>query len=181
MTIQTKHNLAAESKAQSFDLTAPEWYLNRELTWLEFNKRVLWEAEDVRTPLLERVKFIAIVSSNLDEFFMKRIGGLKQQVGAGISELSVDGRSPQQQITECYAVVRELEAKKQILLTQIIDLLQQQGIRILPFLELSKDQQQTMREYYIQNIFPLVTPQAIDPAHPFPFISNLSLNLLTGV
>ena len=101
MTDQPKQKLTTEPKAQSFDLTAPEWYLNRELTWLEFNKRVLWEAEDERTPLLERVKFIAIVSSNLDEFFMKRIGGLKQQVGAGISELSVDGRSPRQQITEC--------------------------------------------------------------------------------
>jgi polyphosphate kinase len=181
MTIQRKQTLIPEPESQHFDFTASEWYLNRELTWLEFNKRVLWEAEDERTPLLERVKFIAIVSSNLDEFFMKRIGGLKQQVGAGISELSVDGRSPQQQITECYAVVRELEAKKQELLTQIIGLLQQQGIRILPFVELSKDQQQAMREHYIQNIFPLVTPQAIDPAHPFPFISNLSLNLLTGV
>jgi len=148
---------------------------------LEFNRRVLWEAEDERTPLLERVKFIAIVSSNLDEFFMKRIGGLKQQVGAGISELSVDGRTPQQQITECYAIVRELEAKKQMLLTKIVDQLKQEGIRFSPFLELSKDQQQVMREHYIQNIFPLVTPQAIDPAHPFPFISNLSLNLLAGV
>ncbi|WP_262963789.1 polyphosphate kinase 1 [Methylobacter psychrophilus] len=181
MSIQTKQIATTESKPEHFDLGASKWYLNRELTWLEFNKRVLWEAEDERTPLLERVKFIAIVSSNLDEFFMKRIGGLKQQVGAGISELSVDGRSPQQQITECYAVVRQLEAKKETLLTQLIGLLEQQDIRILPYLELSKDQQKIMREYYIQNIFPLVTPQAIDPAHPFPFISNLSLNLLTGV
>ena len=181
MISQTKQTVTTESKTQLFDLKAPEWYLNRELTWLEFNRRVLWEAEDERTPLLERVKFIAIVSSNLDEFFMKRIGGLKQQVGAGISELSVDGRTPQQQITECYAVVRELEAKKQMLLTKIVDQLKQEGIRFSPFLELSKDQQQVMREHYIQNIFPLVTPQAIDPAHPFPFISNLSLNLLAGV
>ncbi len=176
-----KQPLSQEPSRQPIDLNAPEWYLNRELTWLEFNRRVLWEAEDERTPLLERVKFIAIVSSNLDEFFMKRIGGLKQQAGAGINELSVDGRSPQQQITECYAVVRELEAKKQTLLAQILDLLSQQGIRILPFLALAKEQQQQMREHYIHNIFPLVTPQAIDPAHPFPFISNLSLNLLAGV
>lgn len=181
MSDQSIHKSSRDPKSQHFDLSSPEWYLNRELTWLEFNKRVLWEAEDERTPLLERVKFIAIVSANLDEFFMKRIGGLKQQVGAGISELSVDGRSPQQQITECYAVVRELEAKKEILLTQVIELLKKQGIRILPFLELTAEQQQTMREHYIKNIFPLVTPQAIDPAHPFPFISNLSLNLLTGV
>ena len=167
--------------ALHFDPTDPQWYLNRELTWLEFNKRVLHEAEDERTPLLERVKFLAIVSSNLDEFFMKRIGGLKQQVGAGISELSVDGRSPQQQITECYAVVREIEAKKQTLFIQVTALLEQQGIRIVPYLQLSPEHQQQMREHYIQNIFPLVTPQAIDPAHPFPFISNLSLNLLAGV
>ncbi len=181
MTNQPSIDQPATPVNQHFDLSASEWYLNRELTWLEFNKRVLWEAEDERTPLLERVKFIAIVSANLDEFFMKRIGGLKQQVGAGISELSVDGRSSQQQITECYALVREIEAKKRTLLTQLLDLLEQQNIRIVPYNKLSKEQQKTMREHYITNIFPLVTPQAIDPAHPFPFISNLSLNLLAGI
>ena len=91
--------------ASEVDLKDPALYLNRELTWLEFNRRVLNEAEDQRTPLLERVKFLAIVSSNLDEFFMKRIGGLKQQVGAGVQELTVDGRTPQQQIDEAQAVV----------------------------------------------------------------------------
>ncbi|MCX7068305.1 MAG: polyphosphate kinase 1 [Methylococcales bacterium] len=181
MTSHTSVDEPATPVNQHFDLSASEWYLNRELTWLEFNKRVLWEAEDERTPLLERVKFIAIVSANLDEFFMKRIGGLKQQVGAGISELSVDGRSSQQQITECYALVREIEAKKRAILTQLFELLEQQNIRIVPYNKLSKEQQKTMREHYITNIFPLVTPQAIDPAHPFPFISNLSLNLLAGI
>ncbi|MBE0435870.1 MAG: RNA degradosome polyphosphate kinase, partial [Methylomicrobium sp.] len=171
----------APSIRADFDTTSPEWYLNRELTWLEFNKRVLHEAEDERTPLLERVKFIAIVSSNLDEFFMKRIGGLKQQLGAGITELSVDGRSPQQQIAECYAAVREIEAKKQQLFIELMGHLKSQDIRIVPFAELTRTQQKQMRDYYIQNIFPLVTPQAIDPAHPFPFISNLALNLLAGV
>jgi polyphosphate kinase len=87
------------------DLRAPELYLNRELTWLSFNRRVLHEARDLRTPLLERVKFLAIVSANLDEFFMKRIGGLKQQVGAGLHNLTVDGRTPEQQIAECVAVI----------------------------------------------------------------------------
>ncbi len=96
----------------AFDLDDPALYLNRELTWLNFNYRVLREADDARVPLLERLKFLAIVSSNLDEFFMKRIGGLKQQVGAGVQDLSVDGRTPQQQIDECYAVVRDLEARK---------------------------------------------------------------------
>ncbi len=128
---------AGEPLADAFDASDPHWYLNRELTWLEFNKRVLHEAEDERTPLLERVKFLAIVSSNLDEFFMKRIGGLKQQVGAGISELSVDGRSPQQQIDECYAVVRELEAAKQSLFVEVMALLAEQGIGIVPYSQLS--------------------------------------------
>ncbi len=181
MTSQSSTDEQAKPVSPAIDLTAPEWYLNRELTWLEFNKRVLWEAEDERTPLLERVKFIAIVSANLDEFFMKRIGGLKQQVGAGITELSIDGRSSQQQISECYAMVREIEAKKIVLLTQIMTLLEQQAIRIVPYNKLSKEQQKIMREHYITNIFPLVTPQAIDPAHPFPFISNLALNLLAGI
>jgi polyphosphate kinase len=180
-TDNTSYISHPSDKTPSIDLNAPEWYLNRELTWLEFNKRVLHEAEDTRTPLLERVKFIAIVSSNLDEFFMKRIGGLKQQVGAGLSELSVDGRTPQQQISECFEVVRELETKKQILYNQILKDLLQEDIIIEEFKNLSEDDQQTMRKFYITNIFPLVTPQAIDPAHPFPFISNLSLNLLAGV
>ncbi|MDO9214335.1 MAG: polyphosphate kinase 1 [Methylococcales bacterium] len=181
MTTQPATDESVTTVTPHIDLTSPEWYLNRELTWLEFNKRVLWEAEDERTPLLERVKFIAIVSANLDEFFMKRIGGLKQQVGAGISELSIDGRSSQQQITECYALVRQIEAKKRAVFSQVMGLLEQQNIRIVPYNKLSKEQQKTMREHYIRNIFPLVTPQAIDPAHPFPFISNLALNLLAGI
>ena len=103
--VETASSLV-EPIAPGFDLDAPEWYLNRERGWLEFNRRVLHEAEDARNPLLERVKFLAIVCSNLDEFFMKRIGGLKQQLGAGVQELSVDGRTPEQQIRECQAVVR---------------------------------------------------------------------------
>ena len=95
--------------ADRHDLSRPEYYLNRELTWLNFNFRVLHEAEDPRTPVLERLKFLAIVGSNLDEFFMKRIGGLKQQVEAGITERTVDGRTPGEQIEQCYTVVRELE------------------------------------------------------------------------
>jgi len=91
MTNQPATDEPVKTVIQPIDLSSPEWYLNRELTWLEFNKRVLWEAEDERTPLLERVKFIAIVSANLDEFFMKRIGGLKQQVGAlSVNSASMD-------------------------------------------------------------------------------------------
>jgi len=169
---------AAEEKPSYLNLDAPDLYLNRELTWLTFNRRVLQEARDERNPLLERLKFLAIVASNLDEFFMKRIGGLKQQVGAGVQELTPDGRSPQQQITECYAVIREQEAEQRTVLLQLLDLLKAHDIRITFYEELTAEQRKALREYYFKNIFPLVTPQAMDPAHPFPFVSNLSLNLL---
>ncbi|WP_078488222.1 polyphosphate kinase 1 [Solemya velesiana gill symbiont] len=159
-------------------LDDPSLFLNRELTWLEFNKRVLHEATDTRVPLLERLKFIAIVSSNLDEFFMKRIGGLKQQVGAGMSRRTVDGRTAQEQIDECNQVVREIEAQKLTALVDVLEGLREHDIAILNYDELDQADEAYLRDYYYQNIFPLVTPQAIDPAHPFPFISNLSLNLL---
>jgi len=164
--------------APQFDLDSPEYYLNRELTWLAFNRRVLHEAGDERTPLLERLKFLAICASNLDEFFMKRIGGLKQQVGAGVRTLTVDGRSPAQQIEECSPVVRELEEETEKLLPKLLAELKEHGIAIVSYDELTDAEQMRMREYFIDNIFPLVTPQAVDSAHPFPFISNLSLNLL---
>ncbi len=164
-----------------FDLESPEWYLNRELTWLEFNKRILHEGKDPRTPLLERVKFLAIVASNLDEFFMKRIGGLKQQAGARVRELTVDGRTPELQIRECHAVVRELQIEERELARELHKLLIDQGIRIASFQKLGREQQVAVRDEYLRNIFPLITPLAIDPAHPFPFISNLSLNLLVAV
>lgn len=157
---------------------APDLFLNRELTWLEFNRRVLHEATDSRTPLLERLKFIAIVSANLDEFFMKRIGGLKQQVGAGLQYLTVDGRTPRQQIDECSAVVRELEGAKLQLLDNLLALLRREEIELLTYADLTARERKQLRDFYFRNIYPLVTPQSIDPAHPFPFISNLSLNLL---
>ena len=175
---RTPPAVAVAASPPEVDLNDPSLYLNRELTWLEFNRRVLNEAEDERTPLLERVKFLAIVSSNLDEFFMKRIGGLKQQVGAGVQELTVDGRTPQQQIDEAQAVVAELEVRKERLLPNVLSALAEHGIEVLDYSKLDEAQRSALRAYYIENIMPLVTPQAIDPAHPFPFISNLSLNLL---
>jgi len=161
-----------------FDLKSPAVLLNRELTWLNFNFRVLHEAEREETPLLERVKFIAIVGSNLDEFFMKRIGGLKQQVGAGFDRLTADGRSPEQQIDECNDLVRRLEARQRKVLNDVIDKLVEHDIVVTRVEKLSDEDQQALRQYYYKNVFPLVTPQATDPAHPFPFVSNLSLNLL---
>jgi polyphosphate kinase len=160
------------------DLNARELYLNRELTYLNFCWRVLQEAADERVPLLERVKFIAIVSANVDEFFQKRIGGLKQQVGAQVHSTTADGRTPQQQIADCLELIHALEKKKIGLLEKVGAELKGAGVWIAPFKELDAKEQAWVREYYLRNIFPLVTPQAMDPAHPFPFVSNLSLNLL---
>lgn len=162
----------------SWDLARPELYLNRELTWLGFNERVLAMAEDDRTPLLERFFFLSIVSSNLDEFFMKRIGGLKQLVAAHVQELSPDGRTPGEQIEESYGVVRRQVAHKREVAGRLFEGLAERGIRIVTWEDLDDERKAWLRDWYIGNVFPLVTPQATDPAHPFPFVSNLSLNLL---
>ncbi|HVA80790.1 MAG TPA: polyphosphate kinase 1 [Candidatus Binataceae bacterium] len=160
------------------DLSAPELFLNRELTWLAFNHRVLEQALDARNPLLERMKFLAITASNLDEFFMKRIGGLKQQVVAGMHDRTVDGRTPHQQIAECLADARDFDAQQRALLPVLLGELREYGIEVLGWDQLKPDEQFWMRDFYFRNIFPLMTPLAMDPAHPFPFVSNLSLNLL---
>jgi polyphosphate kinase len=175
-----KENKTAVNKGQGrpFDLSSPQWYLNRELTWLEFNRRVLHEGQDKRTPLLERIMFLAIVGSNLDEFFMKRIGGLKQQVGAGVRKLTVDGRTPGEQIEECCEVVRDLLTQQEELEEALLKLLSRQKIRIVSYQGLNKEHKKEVDRYFHENIYPLLTPQGMDPAHPFPFISNLSLNLL---
>ncbi len=162
-------------------LDVPELYLNRELTWLAFNRRVLHEAQDSRTPVLERLKFLAITAANLDEFFMKRIGGLKQQVAAGFRECTVDGRMPEQQITACCAEIRVQEQLQRALVVELLAELASHDIRVTAYERLSAAEQAALRDHYMRNVFPLVTPLAMDPAHPFPFISNLSLNLLVTV
>ncbi|MCW5699642.1 MAG: polyphosphate kinase 1 [Rhodospirillales bacterium] len=173
------HTIPATAESETpVDLRAPDLYLNRELTWLEFNKRVLNEARDPRTPLLERVKFLAIAANNMDEFFMKRIGGLKQQIGAGVHKLTVDGRTPSQQLDACRAVIADFMAEKRRVYGDVLNDLRTYDIHIRRFEELSPEQKDGVLNFYHQNIFPLLTPLAIDPAHPFPFISNLSLNLL---
>jgi len=161
-----------------FDLLSPALYLNRELTWLNFCWRVLHQAEDARLPLLERLRFVAIVGSNLDEFLMKRIGGLKQQIGAGLRKLTEDGRTPERQMQECMVLVDRLRSRQRELLSRLRDLLRVHGIVLADYSELDEGQRAWLREQFISNIFPLVTPQASDPAHPFPFVSNLSVNLL---
>jgi polyphosphate kinase len=130
---------------------------------------------------LERVKFLAILSSNLDEFFMKRIGGLKQQIGAGVHELSVDGRTPLEQMSACHELVRAIKLEQRRAGRRLTSLMRQEDIKISLYPELSPEQQAAVRQFYVDNIYPLISPMVMDPAHPFPFISNLSLNLLVTI
>jgi polyphosphate kinase len=157
-------------------------FLNRELSWLEFNRRVLHEAEDPRNPLLERLKFIAIFDNNLDEFFMKRVGGLKQQLASQILELPPDGLTPRQQIATVDAVVRPLLTQhRRVFNGEILPALRQHGLEILRWSELRASERRHFIESFERQLFPALTPLALDPAHPFPFISNMSLSLAVSV
>jgi polyphosphate kinase len=153
-------------------------YLNRELSWLEFNRRVLDEARDMRHPLLERVKFLAIFSTNLDEFFMIRVSGLKDQLAAGITTPSVDGMSPREILGEIRRrVLPMLQEQRQIFYTDSQPALAAAGIDVLHYGQLTPEEQDRLREYFVDEVLPVVTPLAFDPGRPFPHISNLSLNL----
>ena len=159
------------------DTEAPR-YLNRELSWLDFNERVLALAEDPSVPLLERAKFLAIFSQNLDEFFQVRVAGLKEQVSAGIGPSAPDGRTPGQQLLEIRdRVERLIERQQRLFLDAVVPALAGNGIRLSSWDELDDDDEKFMVETFEQRIFPVLTPLAVDPGHPFPYISNLSLNL----
>jgi polyphosphate kinase len=160
------------------DLTDPQYYLSRELTWLEFNDRVLHEAMDERTPLLERLKFMAIFSSNLDEFFMVRIAAIEQQIEAKVSNLTPDGRTPTQQLEVVSDRVQLLIDKQhQHFETILRPAMAANGIYLLDYFDLNQEQRNYLQSYFEEQIFPVLTPLAVDPGHPFPYISNLSLNL----
>ena len=167
-----------KSVDKAIDLNDPKYYFNRELSWLEFNRRVLAEAMDERTPLLERLKFMAIFSSNLDEFFMVRIAALKKQVAAGVSKLSADGRTAQQQLEAITEVLTPMfEELHQHFEKVLKKQLTKSGIHILNYVDLNQEQRTYINSYFEDYIFPVLTPLAVDPSHPFPYISNLSLNL----
>lgn len=164
------------------NLRDPQYYFNREMSWLEFNNRVLHEAFDPRTPLLERLKFMAIFSSNLDEYFMVRVAALKQQVEAQVSKLTADGRTPQEQLEMISQrlfpmVTQQHRHFEQALRPQLAA----QGVYILDYIDLNQEQRIYLQDYFDANIFPVLTPLAIDPGHPFPYISNLSLSLAVVV
>lgn len=151
---------------------------NRELSWLEFNRRVLAEAENPEVPLLERLKFASIAASNLDEFFMIRVGGLRDLIEVGITERSADGLTPRQQLDGIRSRVAELmKSLSHCVNRQILPALRQEGIRIERLRSLGKSDLQFVRQYFESSIAPILTPLAFDPGHPFPFLSNQTLNI----
>lgn len=165
------------------DLRDPALYQNRELSWLAFNRRVLHEALDPRTPLLERVKFLAIASGNLDEFFQVRVAGVREQVAARVDERVADRLTPALQLDEIRTMVREqVAAHSQCLVGEILPALAAEGIRIHEHFEtLPVEERVHLTAYFESHVFPVLTPLAVDPGHPFPHISNLSLSLAVSL
>ncbi len=162
--------------------TRPDRFFNRELSWLDFDARVLALAADTDVPLLERVKFLAIFSSNLDEFFQVRVAGLKDQVYAGVDARSADGRTAAEQLYEIRDDVLDLvRRQEQTLLEQIVPALEDEGISFRSWDQLDEDERKQLFETFEEHIYPVLTPLAVDPGHPFPYISNLSLSLAVRV
>jgi polyphosphate kinase len=163
-------------------LTDPSLYRNRELSWLEFNSRVQDEAFDSKNPLLERVKFLAISSTNLDEFFAVRVAGIKEQQLSGIASLTADGMSPAEQLSAIRRSAFEMSASQRRCWHEDLQpLLREEGIQIVPYSDLKKREMEYLRGYFLSQIYPVLTPQAVDSGHPFPHISSLSLNMLIVV
>jgi polyphosphate kinase len=160
----------------------PDRFLNRELSWLDFNARVLCIAEDQATPLLERAKFLAIFASNLDEFFMVRVAGLKRRISTGLAVRSPDGLTPREQLERISARTSDLVARHaQCFEHDVRPALEKQDVCIVHWESVHPDEQQRLHRYFRDQVFPLLTPLAVDPAHPFPYISGLSLNLAVVV
>ena len=177
-TKTVKANHKAEPDVQPATETDGKPLFNRELSWLEFNRRVLEEATDDSLPVLERLKFLCIFSTNLDEFFMIRVSGLKEQIEEGVGELSPDGMTASEQLAEVYKRLRPM-LKKQVsyLGENVFPALAAAGITIESYASLTAKEKKLLDKYFSNNLFPILTPQSVDSSHPFPYISNLSINL----
>jgi polyphosphate kinase len=178
VAIATTTPTDVETTGLTSETPSPALFVNRELSWLEFNRRVLHEALDARTPLLERVGFLTIFTSNLDEFFMKRVGGLKRQLATGVVSQSLDGKTAGQQLSAIRAAVLPMLADQaRVYREEIRPALRTHGVHLLDWQELTEDERKFADEYFRRDLFPVLTPLAVDPGHPFPFISNLSESL----
>ncbi|MEX1172017.1 MAG: RNA degradosome polyphosphate kinase [Chloroflexota bacterium] len=171
---------ARRGAAKAAKATQTNPYLNRELSWLEFNARVLHEARDERNPLLERAKFLAIFAGNLDEFFQVRIAGLRQQLAAGATKRSPDGRTPAEQLAAARAMLVELVAQHSAVFLALRRELAEAGVEIVDYTAIP-EHHDDLRQRFLDEIFPVLTPLAVDPGHPFPYISTLSLSIAVGL
>jgi polyphosphate kinase len=170
------NDVAAKERAESL-AGSPTRFFNRELSWLGFNERVLEEAYNTAHPLLERLRFLSISASNLDEFYMVRVAGLKGQVAAGVTSLSQDGLTPAQQLAAIHTRSGELMQNQQTCWRGLRDELRAAGFSVLDATELTADERQWLDGFFLDQIFPVLTPMAIDPAHPFPFLPNLGFSV----
>ena len=171
-----------EKRKEADALESPELFFNRELSWLAFARRVLSLVEDASLPLLERVKFAGIMGMLHDEFFMKRIGGLKRQVKAGREHRSLDGRTAQEELGDCRAEIRrQIGALSRVVHSEIRPALAAERLAVLDYRELSPEQREDVNGYFERSVLPILTPLAVDAEHPFPFISGLGLNLAVRV
>lgn len=177
-TKKIKKQKSSKLIASNHPLSSHNLFTNREIGWLNFNRRVLAEAEDSRNPLLERLRFLSISNSNLDEFFMKRVGGLKRHLAYGVSSRSADGKTPLQQLKEIRKHVEQMiQEQAHCYRMQLLPELQKNGIELVSYKDLSAAQREKVDAYFQLNVFPVLTPLSVDPGHPFPFISNLSVSL----
>jgi polyphosphate kinase len=177
--ILKKKGLDTDPTPSELDIFGSDYFLNYELSWLKFNWRVLAEAENSANPLLERIKFLGIVCSNLDEFFQKRVGGLKRQYHAGVTELSIDGLTPREQLNAIRKDVRKMiKSYRSCFFQELLPALAKEGIAIQKYNELDDSLKQKADEYFEKQLYPIITPLAVDEAHPFPFISNKSRSLV---
>src|SRR5579864_3887455 len=159
-------------------LDDPSLYISRELSWVEFNDRVLEEALDPRNPLLERLKFVAIYETNLDEFFMIRVAAIKQQIEAHVVRRSDDGRMPAEHLSAISERLRtSLHTQTRLLNDELLPALEREGIRLMRVSDLDDETQGSLERTFDETVFPVLTPLAVDSGHPFPYISNLSLSL----